>query len=127
MTRLTDSDLKLFHDSVWEFVCTVPVGRVVTYGQVAQAVVPPSSIGSTHYQREGARLVGAAMAACPDSVPWHRVVNARGRLSGHATAERQCQRLLLEGVEVVAGQLDLLRVQWHGKACETVHPQASLF
>ena len=119
--------LHRFFERTWAFVRTVPSGRVVTYGQVADAVSPPEGIAVAAYRREGARLVGGAMAACPPDVPWHRVVNARGRLSAHAVADRQRQHLLLEGVDVVAGQLDLAAVQWHGPGQPAGSPQQSLF
>lgn len=47
------------------------MGRLVTYGQIAAA------LGCA----KCARQVGWAMRVCPDDIPWHRVVNARGTLS----------------------------------------------
>lgn len=54
---------------VFDFVRTIPVGKVLTYGQVAQGI---TNISVT------ARSVGYAMAFCPPNVPWHRVVGAGG-------------------------------------------------
>ena len=34
-----------------------------------------------------ARTVGWAIAGCPEDVPWHRVVNARGRISLRSDGE----------------------------------------
>lgn len=49
----------------------VPIGRVVTYGDVAELV------------GTGPRVVGRVMAASGGSVPWWRVVSASGQLPDH--------------------------------------------
>jgi methylated-DNA-protein-cysteine methyltransferase-like protein len=85
-----------FHDRVFAVVRTVPPGRVTTYGDVAGA------LGS----RRVARQVGYALAALPpdrDDVPWHRVVNGRGRLSPRAhgsPSDEQILRLRAEGIVI---------------------------
>ena len=81
-----------FHADVALVVRRVPAGRVATYGDIAGA------LGS----RRVARHVGFALAAMnTDDVPWHRIVNGRGRISldGGALAE-QALRLIAEGVHV---------------------------
>jgi len=79
-------------DEVWEIVREIPAGRVMSYGQVASLCERPLS----------PRAVGWAMHACPDDVPWHRVVNARGECStdrvAGGEAGRQRRRLEAEGV-----------------------------
>lgn len=127
MSNTSRPDHSDFFTRVWAFVRTVPPGRVVTYGQVAHALTPPEGMGVADYRREGARLVGGAMAACPTDVPWHRVVNAQGRLSAHTVADRQRQFLEQEGVVVVAGRLDLASVQWGDSATAPATAQQSLF
>jgi methylated-DNA-protein-cysteine methyltransferase-like protein len=94
-----------YYDRVYELVRTVPAGRVVTYGQVAEAM---GAYG-------GARAVGYALRALndPDGIPWWRVVNASGGISprgeGHG-AEIQREMLTAEGVEFgLAGTVDLRR------------------
>lgn len=57
-----------FFKRVYTLVQRIPRGRVATYGQIARALGAPRA----------ARTVGWAMHHCPDDVPWHRVVNARG-------------------------------------------------
>ena len=85
-----------FHDKVFDVVVTVPEGHVTTYGDVAAALG----------MRSVARKVGHALAALPaerDDVPWHRVVNAQGRISRpveSVSGRRQCERLEQEGIEV---------------------------
>ncbi|WP_243689406.1 MGMT family protein [Geotalea toluenoxydans] len=61
---------------IYSIVSCIPKGRVATYGQIAQLAGIPG----------GARLVGYALSILADrSIPWHRVVNARGAIS-HAQA-----------------------------------------
>ena len=87
-----------FHDRVYEVVRRVPPGRVATYGDVACA------LGA----RSVARHVGYALASLPPDradVPWHRVVNAKGRLSFRSHGDRSTDQILLltsEGVPVDA-------------------------
>jgi methylated-DNA-protein-cysteine methyltransferase-like protein len=63
-----------FRDRVFEVVLRIPEGRVTTYGAIARYLGAPRS----------ARMVGWAMASCPDDVSEvaHRVVNRFGELSG---------------------------------------------
>jgi methylated-DNA-protein-cysteine methyltransferase-like protein len=80
-------------DDVKRAVRAIPRGRVATYGDVAAA------LGA----RSVARQVGFALAALPadTDVPWHRVVNAKGRASPRADGiGDEIQRALLaaEGV-----------------------------
>lgn len=98
------------HNVIHEVVRQIPEGRVLTYGDVAALAGMPRQ----------ARLVGYALHALPphSSVPWQRVVNARGGIStGRAYPGGDLlQRRLLEeeGVEFDAtGRLSLERFRWH--------------
>ena len=89
-------------------VDAIPPGKVATYGQVALLAGYPRA----------ARLAGQAMRTLDSDsdTPWHRVVNARGRVSprGEPVAE-DVQRMMLaeEGVEVEPdGRIDLDRFRW---------------
>ena len=90
----------------------IPPGQVATYGQIARLLGQP----------RGARQVGYALAALsPDSpVPWHRVVNAQGRISPRGLdGAHDLQRLLLEDEGVAfdnQGRIDLSRFGWSGPA-----------
>jgi len=89
-------------------VDSIPRGRVATYGDVAREAGLPRR----------ARLVGRVLAELPSGsrLPWHRVVNAAGRLSPRAngTAEQR-RRLAREGVALTpSGRLDLARLRWSG-------------
>lgn len=90
---------------IYDAVSTVPMGKVVTYGQIARHL---------GLAGQGARTVGWAMRDCPKAVPWHRVVNSEGRISlkGHGY---DLQHLLLEdeGIEFDAtGRIDLTLYGW---------------
>lgn len=87
----------------------IPRGRVATYGQIA-------ALAGLARQP---RLVGYALHALPDgsTVPWHRVVNAKGEISlrtdPHAIFNPQRDLLEDEGVEFdVRGRIALARFQW---------------
>lgn len=96
------------YQRIYTVVRRIPRGRVATYGQVA------SLAGLTGH----ARQVGYALHALPDgtAVPWHRVVNAGGRISARAMPGGELvQQLLLEkeGIRLDArGRVALERVQW---------------
>ena len=69
-----------------------------------------------------ARLVGYALSALPNgtSVPWHRVINAQGKLSlervGSSSGTTQRIRLVREGIVVNAGgKVSLARFGWRVK------------
>ncbi len=99
-----------FHARVYAVVERVPAGWVTTYGDVATVLGSPRV----------ARHVGWALAALPPEreaeVPWHRVVNAQGRISGRGELGRavvQERRLEAEGVSLDrAGRIDLAAHRW---------------
>lgn len=108
-----------FNLKVWELVRQIPPGKVATYGQIAELIPPPGEMEARSYRAFGARWVGGAMAACPDDVPWQRVVNSKGEISLRRGAGQEHQRALLEdeGVSFDArGRIDLKRYRWAGPA-----------
>ena len=116
-----------FYERVWALVRQVPSGLVVTYGQVAQLVEPPAEVAAEAYKAFGARWVGNAMAACPADVPWQRVINAQGKISQRAGAERQRILLEAEGILLVKDRVNLKQYQWGGPGSVDVGRQMSLF
>ena len=70
-----------FNKTVWEIVSRIPYGKVTTYGKIASMIAPPKNISHRRYFIQSPRWVGGALAACPDNIPWHRVVNSKGRIS----------------------------------------------
>ncbi len=93
---------------IWRVIAMIPVGRVSTYGDVARLAGLPG----------GARRVGFALRGLPadTTIPWHRVINAQGRLSIPADSEsgrRQRARLEAEGVTFSAGaRVNLQQFRW---------------
>ena len=85
---------------IWQAVCSIPRGRVSTYGAVARAAGLPGR----------ARQAGFALRVAPEdlNLPWHRVVGAGGRIvfpQGTRAHKEQARRLRAEGVRVVAGRV----------------------
>ena len=93
---------------IWQVVAAIPPGRVASYGQVAEL----AGLG------RGARQVGRALRMLPEGtrIPWHRVINAQGRISlpaGSRGHREQRERLLLEGLRFRAsGSVDLQHYRW---------------
>ena len=99
------------YQRIYRTVRRIPRGRVATYGQIAELA------GLARH----ARQVGYAMHALDEgsTVPWHRVLNAQGRVSIRAEFGGRVQRALLEqeGVEFDAtGKLDLARYRWRPRS-----------
>ena len=105
---------QLYYEQVWALVRQIPRGRVATYGQLAKMLPKPEIVSANDYQMSASRWVGFAMSACPDDVPWQRVVNSQGKISHQSEAGKQKQLLEAEGVLFAKEKLDLLECQWHG-------------
>jgi len=93
-------------EQIYSVVKQIPSGQVATYGQIATLA---------GYYRQ-ARQVGYALHAVPsDDIPWHRVINAQGKISLNLEMGGAVQRKLLEGEGVVfsaAGVIPLRKYQW---------------
>ena len=99
-----------FSQSVYEYLKTVPRGKVVTYGMIACAIGHPRA----------SRQVGNALHRNPTPVvvPCHRVVNRKGRLApafAFGGMDVQARLLRAEGVEVVDGYVDMAKYCWQGE------------
>ncbi|MFK4751064.1 MGMT family protein [Oceanobacter antarcticus] len=99
---VTPNDIRLF-----TLLASVPPGRVVTYGQLADFIGAPRR----------ARWVGQLLRQLPkdSSLPWHRVINAQGKISLPILegGREQAERLRAEGVLVSAdGRVSLRLYRW---------------
>jgi methylated-DNA-protein-cysteine methyltransferase-like protein len=108
--------------AIYRVVSRIPCGRVATYGQVADLAG----------LKGHARQVGYALHALPDeiSLPWQRVVNARGEVSRRSDGSPMAgvQRALLEaeGVRFDArGRISLPRFRWRPRSGTLGPPGAS--
>lgn len=97
-----------FYDNVYDVARQIPVGRVTSYGAIANYLGTKGS----------SRMVGYAMQACGSAqppVPAHRVVNRQGLLTAkfHFGGDRMQQMLEAEGVKVVDDKVqDFDKVFW---------------
>ena len=89
-------------ENVYEFLKTIPKGRVVTYGQIAEY------LGNKNL----ARAVGNILHNNPDGdkYPCYKVVNSKGCLSksyAFGGIEGQKEKLENDGITVVDYRVDL--------------------
>ena len=89
--------------AVWQVVSLIPVGKVASYGQIAALAGMPQQ----------ARMVGRILSKLPKdtAIPWHRVVNATGRIS-NPNASHQIERLAEEGLTLINGRINLKCHRW---------------
>lgn len=103
----TTMDSKARMQRIRETIRDIPVGNVASYGQIAEIAGVP----------RGARQVGYTLRNLPGGhdVPWHRVVQASGKIAfdkGTPAFKEQCKRLLVEDVPVLNGRIDMQKYRW---------------
>jgi len=96
-----------FTEAALDIIKHIPEGRVLTYGRVAALAGNPG----------GARQVSRILHSMSKKydLPWHRVINSKGRISLLPSMGRELQKALLEseGVEFSGnGALDLNIYMW---------------
>ena len=89
-------------EAIYLALAQIPKGKVITYGNLAKLAGMPN----------GARLAGRLMCELPDksNLPWHRVINAQGRLSLPVDSDgyrEQLQRLQKDGIDINNGKIKL--------------------
>lgn len=92
---------------IWQVVAAVPPGKVATYGQIARQAGMPSH----------ARFVGTTLKNLPQGsrLPWHRIVNAQGKISFPLNSPKYMQQRKLlenEGVEFTGPRVSLKQFGW---------------
>jgi len=92
---------------IHETIREIPQGRVASYGQIADIAGVP----------RGARQVGYALRQLPEghTLPWHRVVQVSGKIAfdkDNPQFEEQRNRLMMEGVSVLCGRIDMSKYRW---------------
>lgn len=94
-------------EKVYDFLRTIPNGKVVTYGQIAEY------LGN----KKLARCVGNILHNNPDEYkyPCYKVIDNKGNLSKHFAfggIERQKEKLENEGINIDNYKVDLIKYQW---------------
>ena len=87
-----------FRKAVWEIMLSIPFGRTMTYGQIAERIAKQKGV-----KRMSAQAVGGAVGHNSISliIPCHRVVGTNGSLTGYAGGIDKKVRLLeMEGVDM---------------------------
>ncbi len=82
-----------FQRAVWNELRAIPVGAVISYGELARRIGAPAAV----------RAVGAANGANPVGIviPCHRVIGANGKLVGYGGGiERKRWLLAHEGAQL---------------------------
>lgn len=89
-----------FTKRVMELIQSIPIGKVMTYGQIS------STAGNPWGARQVARILHSMTQK--HQLPWHRVINSKGEISLQGTgALEQAQMLVDEGIEVKNFKIDL--------------------
>lgn len=87
-----------FRQAVWQILCEIPYGTLITYGEIAKKLAVTMEKASMSSQ-----AVGGAVGHNPISIiiPCHRVVGASGSLTGYAGGmDAKVWLLTLEGVDM---------------------------
>jgi methylated-DNA-protein-cysteine methyltransferase-like protein len=98
--------LSNFTKNVISAVKMVPRGRVATYGQIAALAGNPN----------GSRQVSWVLNACSTKyrLPWHRIINAKGRISLPLGGGYELQRALLQEEKVKFDESDAIDLKKYG-------------
>lgn len=88
----------IFRMQVWDILCEIPYGSVMTYGEIAKKIAFQNGIKSM-----SAQAVGNAVGHNPISIiiPCHRVIGINGKLTGYAGGiENKIKLLSLEQYKI---------------------------
>lgn len=87
----------LFRQKVWDILCKIPYGEVITYGDIAKQIALQNN-----QARMSSQAVGGAVGHNPISIiiPCHRVIGANGNLTGYAGGiDKKIKLLEIEGID----------------------------
>ena len=87
-----------FQKEVWDILLTIPLGRTMTYGEIAGILATRHGI-----QSKPAQAVGGAVGRNAISliIPCHRVVGAHGELTGYAGGIEKKEWLLKHEAQMI--------------------------
>ena len=100
----------MFKDKVYNYLLSIPKGKVVTYKQIAEYLGNPKL----------SRVVGNILHKNPNEnkYPCYKVVNSKGCLSkefAFGGIEKQKEKLEDEKIEVINYKVDLRKYQYNYK------------
>lgn len=88
----------LFRKAVWDILQSIPYGKTMTYGQIAEKIAKQQGLS-----KMSAQAVGGAVGHNPISIiiPCHRVVGTNRSLTGYAGGiDRKIKLLTLEHIDM---------------------------
>lgn len=91
-------DTTPFRQSVWKILLSIPYGKTITYGEIADKIAKQKGL-----KKMSAQAVGGAVGHNPISiiVPCHRVVGKNGNLTGYAGGiDKKAKLLELEKADM---------------------------
>lgn len=102
--------MEAFTRQVMAVLKRIPSGRVSTYGAVA------AMAGNPRGARQVVRILHSSSQK--ENLPWHRVINASGRISLPPGGGYELQRGMLADEGIVFGigdRIDLNKFGWNGR------------
>jgi methylated-DNA-protein-cysteine methyltransferase-like protein len=108
--------MKATYHRIWKTVNAIPIGKVASYGQVADLAGLPGR----------ARLVGKSLGYVPENmqVNWHRVLRSNGQiafLKGSEQAQLQTGLLQEENVVVLNNRVRIKTFGWQPDLFTLLH------
>jgi len=106
--ELSEASSKQRREALYLCLASIPAGRVVSYGQLAEISGVP----------RGARWAARTLSQLPEgtTLPWHRVITATGRPGLAAdcpSGTEQRLRLHEEGIRLTNDRVNMRRHGWH--------------
>lgn len=104
------------YNKIWRTVKLIPVGKVASYGQIADLAGLPGR----------ARLVGKSLGFVPKEleVPWYRVLRSTGQIAfpvGSEQSKKQTGLLQQENVVVFNNRIKMSLFQWQPNLAEMLY------
>lgn len=89
-----------FTENVITIIKNIPIGKVMTYGQIA------AKAGNPYGSRQISRILNSMSSKY--ELPWHRVINSKGEISLQGEGRLLQMSLLAdEGIYLVDNKIDL--------------------
>ena len=100
--------VSLFSKQVIKIIKRIPAGKVATYGQIATLA------GNNKAARQISRILHSSSGKY--ELPWHRVINRKGKISLNPGDGYELQKMLLENEKIQFDEndrIDLSRFGWN--------------